>query len=247
MVWTLSEPLWPILDLKARRKLSRIKMNEVEFVSRLIPWVETAEVQAYFDEIRDNITLYNHLELAMAAHKAPAKSIIGGIDLDEAEIIYALVRLMKPDTIVETGVSGGVTSTFILEALSANGKGRLFSVDLPIAALVDDGLKNWWPKGKQPGWLIPEALRERWTLVLGKSEERLRPLLTKLGEIDIFLHDSLHTFRNERFEHNSAWPFIRLDGVLLSHDVSLPYLELCRMMGVSPIRYKKLGGIRKVR
>lgn len=155
------------------------------------------------------------------------------------------MRLLKADIIVETGAAGGVTSSFILSALKQNRKGRLYSIELPRAGLVNDGVKYWRPDNKQPGWLIPSSLRAEWKLVLGNSKEELRPLLEKLREVDIFLHDSLHTFSHERFEYSTAWPYIKPEGLLLSDDVSLPYQEFCSRAGVNPIHFKYLGGIRK--
>jgi hypothetical protein len=48
---------------------------------------------------------------------------------------------------------------------------------------------------------------------------RLRGLLSQLGEIDMFVHDSLHTTRNMRFEMRSAWPALRPGGIMLVDDV----------------------------
>ena len=37
--------------------------------------------------------------------------------------------------------------------------------------------------------------------------------------VDIFLHDSLHTYKNMSFEFQKSWPFINERGFLLSDDV----------------------------
>ena len=37
--------------------------------------------------------------------------------------------------------------------------------------------------------------------------------------IDIFLHDSLHTYKNMSLEFKKSWPFIKSGGFLLSDDV----------------------------
>ena len=46
-------------------------------------------------------------------------------------LLYALVRYCKPDVFVETGVSHGASSAFILAAMEENQKGHLYSIDLP--------------------------------------------------------------------------------------------------------------------
>ena len=43
--------------------------------------------------------------------------------------IYVLLRLLKPETTIETGVEAGVSSSFLLQALADNNKGKLYSVD----------------------------------------------------------------------------------------------------------------------
>ena len=76
------------------------------------------------------------------------------------------------------------------------------------------------PPGSEPGWLIPQPLKERWTLILGRSQEELPPLLGRLGTIDTFMHDSEHSFDCMWFEFNAAWPALRQGGVLVSDDVN---------------------------
>jgi len=52
-------------------------------------------------------------------------------EISEPEILYVIVRLLKPEKVVETGVAAGVSSAFILEAMDDNGIGTLYSIDLP--------------------------------------------------------------------------------------------------------------------
>ena len=53
------------------------------------------------------------------------------ISLDEAGVIYYLVRSLKPHIAVETGVSDGMSSLMILSAMKDNRIGHLYSIDLP--------------------------------------------------------------------------------------------------------------------
>jgi hypothetical protein len=66
---------------------------------------------------------------------------------------------------------------------------------------------------------VPERLYERWTLLHGSSRRRLPDLVGDLREIDLFLHDSMHTTRNLRFELEQVWPALRPGGVVLIDDV----------------------------
>jgi hypothetical protein len=131
-------------------------------------------------------------------------------DRAQAEAIWCIVGHLRPDTVVETGVAHGVTSRVILEGLERNRSGHLWSVDLPA---VDPLLHS------EIGVAVPKHLRSRWTYVEGTSRDRLRPLLATRRQVDLFVHDSLHTRRNLRFELDSAWPVVRPGGVVVVDDI----------------------------
>jgi predicted O-methyltransferase YrrM len=124
---------------------------------------------------------------------------------------YCLARQLRPVHAVETGVARGVTTRFILEALDRNGSGDLSSVDLP--PVLEEGLHE------EIAIAVPEANRDRWTLCRGSSRQQLPALLDRLGSIGLFVHDSLHTGRNVRFELDQAWPRLGLGGAALVDDV----------------------------
>ena len=124
--------------------------------------------------------------------------------------IWCLTRHLKPKKVVETGVAHGVTSRFILEALRRNGEGHLWSIDLPPLE------RNW---REQVGAAVGDRHADQWTYIRGSSRRRLPELLSRLGQIDLFIHDSLHTERNVRFELDRAWAALRTGGVLVVDDI----------------------------
>jgi len=143
-----------------------------------------------------------------------------------ARFCYGVARSLRPKIVVETGVCFGVTSACLLQALEVNREGRLCSIDLPpLDENVDDYV----------GWLVPGELRNRWTLHRGTSSRLLQPLLARLGEIDLFIHDSSHTYRNMRMEFTRVWPSLRRGGVLISDDIegNRAFLELAAMPDVA--------------
>jgi hypothetical protein len=124
--------------------------------------------------------------------------------------IWCLTRHLKPKNVVETGVAHGVTSRFILEALEKNGTGHLWSIDLP-------PLERVWHE--QVGLAVGNRFRDRWSYIKGSSRRRLPSLLSRLGQIDLFIHDSLHSERNVRFELGLAWAALRPGGVIVVDDI----------------------------
>jgi hypothetical protein len=124
--------------------------------------------------------------------------------------IWCLIRHLKPRNIVETGVAHGVTSRFILEALERNGAGHLSSIDLPP---LERDLRQ------QVGIAVGDRHKDRWSYIKGSSRLHLPKLLSRLGQIDLFIHDSLHSERNVRFELDQAWASLRPGGALVVDDV----------------------------
>jgi predicted O-methyltransferase YrrM len=128
-------------------------------------------------------------------------------------ILYLICRVIKPKVVVETGVKSGFSSAFILKALEDNSYGRLYSIEKRDKIRVT-------PQEKDIGWAIPNSLRNKWQLIIGSSGDKLQPLLDNLKSIDVFFHDSLHTYENMLFEYHTAWPYIKKDGFLMSDDVN---------------------------
>ncbi len=128
-------------------------------------------------------------------------------------------------TVVETGVGLGVSSNFILQALQDNGFGELYSIDLPKSTYISDqGIRirehAYTSEDDMPGSLIYDNLKKRWNLVLGKSQIELPRLCKHLGTIDLFFHDSEHTYGNMWDEYKTVWPNIAKKGILASHDIN---------------------------
>jgi hypothetical protein len=124
--------------------------------------------------------------------------------------IWCLVRHLKPKKVIETGVAHGVTSRFILEALVRNGSGHLWSIDLP-------PVESDWRM--QVGIAVSGRYPDQWTYIEGSSRRRLPGLLSQLGKIDFFIHDSLHSERNVRFEMDRAWAALKPGGAIVVDDV----------------------------
>jgi len=164
------------------------------------------------------------------------------------EILYALVRVLKPSVVVETGVAAGVSSSFILAALARNGRGELHSIDFPDyeEAYFPTLGKNpiaVLPPGKSTGFLIPKTLRTRWHLHVGNTRDLLQSVLDSLSSIDIFLHDSEHTHEMMMFEFETAWSRLKPGGVLLSDDVDWndAFPDFCRRQYVKPVYFWTTG------
>ena len=131
--------------------------------------------------------------------------------------LTAAERLSAADPALTTSTlnAAGGTSAFLLRALERNESGRLFSIDYLIPGVQPFG----HPLGQ--GCLVPKRLQANWTLINGDSREELPKLLAKLGSINFFLHDSLHTYKHMSWEYKTAWQAMASGGILTSHDIAL--------------------------
>lgn len=109
---------------------------------------------------------------------------------------YAIIRALQPDNVVETGTHLGLGSCVIAAALLRNGHGRLTTID------IDD----------DAGHLIDEPYASVIDRRVGSSVAEL----ASLRDVDMFLHDSLHTYGYESRELASVEPNLRADAIVLS-------------------------------
>ncbi|MGY1723811.1 class I SAM-dependent methyltransferase [Blastococcus sp. SYSU DS0533] len=110
---------------------------------------------------------------------------------------YAIVRALRPEHVVETGTDKGLGSVVLAAALLRNGRGRLTTVDI----------------NPESGYLIAGPYAQVVDRVVADSVETLRSLERP---VDVFLHDSWHTFEYETAELDAVAPRLRDTSVVLS-------------------------------
>jgi hypothetical protein len=153
------------------------------------------------------------------------------IEIDAPLELYALVRLLRPRHVVEVGVSSGVSSAYLLQALHRNRRGTLHSVDLPTfprprkGGPVRPGASWTLPPGRSSGWAVPFGLRGRWDLRLGDKHDVLPLLVDELPRIDLFVYDVPHRDPETWREFRALDPLFRRGGVAIADHG--PTGELC--------------------
>ncbi len=107
------------------------------------------------------------------------------------ELLYLLVRELRPNVLVEVSPSGGWSTSWILNGIRDNGFGKLTSCDL-----IDDSAR-----------VLPRELTDgRWEFVRGDVFETSRTLPDR---IEFLLVDALHTADFARWYVDHLFP--RLD------------------------------------
>jgi len=183
------------------------RTDAIEFCS-LLAASSRGAVEDFFAEIETDSLVPD-----LAKHYSEVRSTSPPLDVGRFRIWYALVRLIKPAVVLETGVHDGLSSCLILRAIERNRQGLLVSIDLPSTDLAP---------GQRPGWLVPESLRGPWRLELGDSRRLLPGLASQHAPLDIFIHDSDHSRAHRAFEYHVALANLRAGGLLCTDDDAEP-------------------------
>ncbi|MDC1359618.1 class I SAM-dependent methyltransferase [Gammaproteobacteria bacterium] len=142
-------------------------------------------------------------------------------------LIYIMCRASKPDQVIETGVWHGVSSFFLLSALAKNNRGELSSVDLePLDARVRIDV----------GGAVPQSLHENWHLHMGPTKTVLPKVMSRVGEVDLFIHDSSHWYHDMVQDFAAVWPHMKSGAPLIADDIEFndSLFDFANEMGISP-------------
>jgi hypothetical protein len=157
---------------------------------------DVGDVRRFMEEFENDEVLRQHIENAVSTS---ARRGLADRRVRYGRRVgwYALVRLLRPDVIIETGTDKGLGSCVLAAALLANGSGSLQTIDI----------------NPDSGYLITgqyAAVTER---AVGDS---LRVLQQDDRPVDLFLHDSWHSFSHETSELASVAPRLTTHAVVLS-------------------------------
>ena len=152
-------------------------------------------------------------------------------ELPQGSLLYLIVRAVRPERVVETGVRPGYSTAWLLAALDANGSGELTSLGPGPSAGRVAGVRD-----VGVGQFVAPSLRGRWTLALGNTETRLREVLGSSHGVDLFLYDNGPVAERARFELRAAWEALSERGILLAHhvDANQAWSDFCRLQGLPP-------------
>lgn len=114
-----------------------------------------------------------------------------------------LIRVERPDVMIETGVESGYSSEHYLAAMDDNGRGRLYSCDPA-------------PTGFYLAYPIKHP---RFVFIQKTSYVALDEIFAKEKKCDFFIHDSDHSYACQTWEYEWAWKNVRPGGIIASDDV----------------------------
>jgi len=133
------------------------------------------------------------------------------VEHESGRFLFLLVRMTRPRLMVETGVANGASTFLVLTAMRENEEGSLISFDVTSdvgSLLTEDerASQHWELRIIDPGTL-PESIAD-------------------LDGLDIFMHDSDHSYANVSSELETAWPRVRPGGLIIGDDGETSYAFL---------------------
>jgi hypothetical protein len=196
---TILRLLIRIIRQKTYKTLRTIRSKE-----RLLGtiWVEANKVKInnLIDRIGRNEDLFNEAKDFEKKFRIKQKDIIKNLPISgglkgssgggggNTFILYYIVRYLKPNLVLESGVSAGTSSSAIIQALEKNDNGVLYSSDLPL-----------FLEKKDIGILVPNELRYRWKLFFEGDSINLPIILNQINEINIVYYDSEKSYQAKNF------------------------------------------------
>ncbi len=233
------------INLEFQKDTDRFRRHRFqEYVKRGISSEEATSI--LFPNIKFDVSTLDNLEKHLdqfietkRKQKYPSFEnpypVIYGLNRSVSRLLYLLCYVTKPSIVVETGVANGFSSSYILSAMENVNHGELFSID---------GIIRPWHTAEKIGLAIPQQLKKRQNLILGNASIELKKLLNEINLVDIFIHDSSHTYQNMKKEFRIAWSHIREGGFLFSDDVSQhdAFLDFSDEINVKPIIIRKDQG-----
>ncbi len=175
--------------------LDPLNRDQLSWFVSAVSGAAIGQVRAWVRELEDDDRLFSHLTRRLSSNP------LWRISAKEPHWArrfgwYALVRAVQPDHVIETGTQLGLGSCAIAAALIRNGHGRLTTIDIDPEA----------------GYLIGDPWASVVDRVTGDSVE----VLAGLTDVDMFLHDSLHTYDYETKELSAVEPNLGVDAIVLS-------------------------------
>lgn len=219
-----------LYQLVRKRYLQNIEIIEntkntiIDYLHRIYPEIPSQKFIKFLEEIE----FFNPL---LFVENSWFESI-------EFGLLYCMLRLRKPEVLVETGSNIGHSAFFELMAIKLNGAGKLYCFDiLNIGDVATESVEHitqgfcWaerpikFNRKYDPMLLefIPASLitKNNFKLISGDTKQTLPKFLNENDEsITFFFHDSDHSEDHMWFEYDTIKS--RIDsyyGIFASHDI----------------------------
>lgn len=165
------------------------------------------------------------LEYAEDQHrKCPVK--MGGPG--SVNVLYNLVKAIRPETTLETGVAYGWSSMAILSGIKNSESAKLYSIDMPYPGANNEAYV---------GCVVHPKLRDKWTLIRKPDIDGLPLVLKKEKQLDFCHYDSDKSYRGRMKSSRKIWDSLKEGGIFMSDDINdnIAFKHFCEEVNRHPI------------
>ena len=145
------------------------------------------------------------------------------------ELLRLLIKEVRPSIVIETGVANGASTRNFLSSFIEFDllDSKLFSLDV------------------DPRVATPELVSSpQFNFVLVDSPKSFLTAMKEIEVVDLFYHDSDHSYVNQMLEYSTAWEMLNSDkGILVSDDInwSNAFLDFCKKVNRVPLLLSDRG------
>lgn len=134
----------------------------------------------------------------------------------EHDFLCGLIKMSRPQKVVEIGVAGGGTTAVIQNCIEILGLStEFYSIDL--------NKEHYWIKGEKTGYLYQEVSdkfsKQNHKFYLGSLYADVAEEIG--GDIDFLILDTVHFMPGEFLDFLYALPYLTKNAIVVFHDVSL--------------------------
>lgn len=171
-----------------------VNENVIELLREIFP--NNPKVES---EFKKGLLIYQDL-LRNGNSNAPISWNAGS---NLCSFLYTYVKIAKPQLVIETGIANGLTTLSILAGLK-DSKGELHSFDIDSkTSTIGQVYPNWtWHK-----------------IAYSSPLKSFKKSLKNFKNVDLWIHDSDHSFFWQFNEYNLAQKTLSSDGILVSDDI----------------------------
>ena len=146
----------------------------------------------------------------------------------DLDLLFGCAEALGATRAVETGVAYGWSSLALLLSLSTRKGSELVSTDLPYPG-----------RGNEPyvGCVVPQHLREGWTLMRQADRDALPLAIAQLGTIDLCHYDSDKSYHGRMWAYPRLWDALRPGGIFISDDIgdNVAFRDFARIINLKPL------------
>jgi predicted O-methyltransferase YrrM len=178
------------------------------------PWRQKwSAINATVSEVPSLPTRVRRLRHAIARANAEGRPFGSGLG-DSADLLYGLVRSMKPETCVEIGSARGKSACYIGLALQENRRGRLYAIDPHRPTKWNDaGAVDTFEMMSNN--LAALGVSEYVSVLRAYSEDAARDWSRP---IDMVFIDGDHSYEGVKRDWELFVPYVKPFGVVVFHD-----------------------------